>query len=195
MDGAKSLKARLQPLFPGAIFTPDVCHVAEKLWALGRHFHPEGSAALAAWVEELKALVYAGKATTLVRRLERWLEEVPRHGPGTKARREALAKLIGYVKPRRRMMRYRLWVEQDVVIATGQVEGAVRHLVGERFDCAGMRWRRDKAEALLHLRCIELNRDWDEFVRWSQERIGDRVRTARRHKVLTNQPLTLARAG
>jgi hypothetical protein len=33
-------------------------------------------------------------------------------------------------------------------------------IVGERFDCAGMRWRQDKAEAILHLRCIELNNDW-----------------------------------
>ena len=47
------------------------------------------------------------------------------------------------------MMHYREWMEQDLVIATGQVEGAVRHLVGERFDCAGMRWVKEKAEALL----------------------------------------------
>jgi hypothetical protein len=55
-----------------------------------------------------------------------------------------------------------------LVIATGQVEGAVRHLVGERFDCAGMRWLQEKAETLLHLRCIELNHDWQEFVTWFQ---------------------------
>jgi hypothetical protein len=55
-----------------------------------------------------------------------------------------------------------------LVIASGQVDGAVRHLVGERFDCAGMRWVQAKAEALLHLRCIELNGDWQEFVTWFQ---------------------------
>ena len=46
------------------------------------------------------------------------------------------------------------------MISTGQAEGTVRQLVGERFDCAGMRWIKGKAEALLHLRCIELNGDW-----------------------------------
>ena len=59
-------------------------------------------------------------------------------------------------RPQLSMMRYAVWMQQDMVIATGQVEGAVRHLVGERFDCAGMRWVRSRAEALLHLRCIEL---------------------------------------
>ena len=33
-----------------------MCHVVEKLWALGHHFHKEGSEELKAWVEELKAL-------------------------------------------------------------------------------------------------------------------------------------------
>jgi len=61
LDGAKSLKARLEALFPKAIFTLDVCHVVEKLWWLGRHFHQEGSVALKEWVENLKTLLYAGK--------------------------------------------------------------------------------------------------------------------------------------
>ena len=56
LDGAKGLKNKLQPLFPKAIFTLDVCHVVERLWKLGRHFHPEGSEKLQAWVEELKEL-------------------------------------------------------------------------------------------------------------------------------------------
>ena len=92
------------------------------------------------------------------------------------------------------MMRYGQWLKQDLVIATGQVEGAVRHLVGERFDCAGMRWIQAKAEALLHLRCIELNGDWDKFVNWFQRRTQIRLSKGERRKVLTNQPLPLTEA-
>jgi len=91
LDGAKGLKHSLKPLFPKAIFTLDVCHVVEKLWKLGRHFHQEGSAALQAWVEDLKALVYGGKVKTLVKRLQELLQRQPQHGPGTKGRRKALA--------------------------------------------------------------------------------------------------------
>ncbi len=194
LDGAKGLKHNLQPLFPKAIFTLDVCHVVEKLWALGHHFHREGTEALSEWVEELKALLYGGKTKALVKRLHRWLQQTPKQGPGNKGRRRALATLIGYLEPRLPMMRYQDWLEQDLVIASGQVEGAVRHLVGERFDCAGMRWRQDKAEALLHLRCIELNQDWEDFVTWFQGQTQDRLNQGERHKVLTNQPLILAEA-
>jgi hypothetical protein len=194
MDGAKGLKHNLEPLFPKAIFTLDVCHVVEKLWTLGHHFHKEGSDELKAWVEALKVLVYGGKAQKLVMRLEKLLEQVPMHGPGTKNRRKALTSLIGYLKPRRKMMRYGSWIKQDMVIASGQVEGAVRHLVGERFDCAGMRWVQEKAEAVLHLRCIELNGDWQTFVTWFQRKTATRLNKGERPKVLTSQPLPLANA-
>jgi hypothetical protein len=194
LDGAKSLKGSLRPLFPKAIFTLDVCHVVEKLWALGRHYHNEGSVALAAWVDEFKELVYGGKTKTLLQHLRRLLAEVPKRGPGTKGRRKALTKLIGYVQPRQRMMRYARWMEQDLVIATGQVEGAVRQLVGERLDCSGMRWVRGKAEAVLHLRCIELNGDWEKFAAWFHEQTQKRLAQGERCKVLTNKPLPLLKA-
>ena len=194
VDGATGFQNRLERLFPKAIFTLDVCHVVERLWSLGHRFHKEGSDELKAWVEELKALVYAGQGQELIERLKTMLRETPQNGPGTKGRREALAAQIKYLEPRLAMMRYREWLEQDLVIATGQVEGAVRHLVGERFDCSGMRWLQGKAEALLHLRCIELNGDWDEFIHWTQQQTHARLQKCERVKVLTDKPLTIGMA-
>ena len=194
LDGAKGLKNSMKRLFPQAIFTLDVCHVVERLWALGHHFHKEGSEELQEWVEDLKELVYAGEAKKLVKRLKVLLRQVPKNGPGTKGRRKALAKLIGYLRPRVNMMRYGEWMQKDLVIASGQVEGAVRYLVAERFDCAGMRWIQGKAEALLHLRCIELNGDWQKFATWFQCGIQTRLNKDERRKILTDQPLPLRSA-
>jgi len=194
VDGAKGLREKLKPLFPNAIITLDVCHAVEKLWALGHHFRKEGSDELKAWVEELKELVYKGHAAKLVERLKTLLRQVSTHGPGTKGRRQALKKLIGYLEPRLEMMRYREWIEQDLVIASGQVEGAVRHVVGERMDCAGMRWIPKLAEALLHLRCIELNGDWDKFIAWAYQRYQDELRDRNAVQIRTNKPMELPRA-
>jgi hypothetical protein len=193
MDGAKGLRQNLEPLFPKAVVTLDVCHVVEKLWELGHRFHQEGSAELTAWVEELKALVYGGKAAELVERLRDYLKQVPAHGPGTKGRRAGLKALIGYLAPRLEMMRYAEWIAQDLVIGSGQVEGAARHVVGERMDCAGMRWLQGKGEALLQLRCIELNGDWDRFITWVQGRTQTRLQLRQRLRILTDQPMKLAK--
>jgi hypothetical protein len=194
LDGVESLKNDLQALFPKAIFTLDIWHAVDRLWSLGRHFHPEGTEALAEWVDDLKSFLYGGQAKELVAVLRDLLRKESLHGPGTKGRREALQEQIGYLEKRLDMMRYEEWLEQDLVIASGQVEGAVRHLVGERFDCAGMRWTPGKAEALLHLRCIELNGDWQKYVAWFQGKTLRRLKQTRRLKVLTNQPIRLKEA-
>jgi hypothetical protein len=194
LDGAQSLKDNLAPLFPNAVFTLDVCHVVEKLWAVGHRFHREGSPELQAWVEDLKALLYAGQAAQLVERLRGYRQQVPAHGPGTKGRRQALDKLVGYLEPRLDMLRYREWAEHDLVLASGQVEGAARHVVGERLDGSGMRWTTGKAEALLHLRCIELNGDWERFCAWVQQRHQEVLDQRLPQKILTDQPLQGKRA-
>ena len=84
-----------------------------------------------------------------------------------------------------------LWIfEKQLLI----VEGAGRYLVGECLDCAGMRWIQGKAEALLHLRCIELNGDWQKFASWFQRGIQARLNKDGRRKILTDQPLPLTSA-
>ena len=57
------------------------------------------------------------------------------------------------------MLRYAYCKRKDLVLASGQVEGAVRYVVAQRFDCSGMRWIVENAESLLQLRCLEVNGD------------------------------------
>ena len=64
------------------------------------------------------------------------------------------------------MTNYKELLEQDLEISSGAVEGAVRYVVSQRFDSAGMRWIRERAEALLQLRCIENNGEWDAFMKF-----------------------------
>jgi hypothetical protein len=45
-------------------------------------------------------------------------------------------------------------------IATGVIEGACRHLVKDRMDITGARWSLDGAEAILKLRTLISNNDW-----------------------------------
>ena len=194
MDGAKRLRTALEEKFPKAIFTLDVWHVVERLWAVGRHYHKEGGDELAEFVDELKALLYEKTAETLVERLQKLLQQVPHNGPGTKGRRQILQKTINYINRRFDMMHYQEWLEKDLVISTGQVEGTVRQLVGERFDGAGMRWLKGKAEALLHLRCIELNGDWQKFVNWFQRKNQGHLHQGKRRRVLSDKPLTVKKA-
>ena len=57
------------------------------------------------------------------------LEETPLTGPGNKYRRKLLSKTIAHFERNRLRMRYQRLRRHDLDIATGVVEGAVRHLV------------------------------------------------------------------
>ena len=60
-------------------------------------------------------------------------------------------------------MPYHAFRRDDLDIATGAGEGAIRNLVRMRLDGPGMRWSRGRSEWVLHLRCILLNGQWDDF--------------------------------
>jgi len=170
IDGEICLEQRLRRLFPEAILTLDVRHAQEKLWEVGRLFHAEGGAELSRWVEELEELLYKGHVRALLQRLEQESRGVSPRGPGTKEKRRVLEAVIGYLGARVKLMDYGRLRKEDLVIASGVVEGAARYVVGERLDNSGMRWIEERAEAVLLLRCIEVNGDWEAFMEWSQER-------------------------
>jgi hypothetical protein len=181
VDGETCLERRLRRLFRGAILTLDVRHAQEKLWEVGRLFHREGSGELTCWVEELEELLYKGHVRSLLHRLEQEMRGISARGPGTKEKRRALKKVIGYLEARVKLMDYGRLRKEDLVIATGVVEGAARYVVGERLDNSGMRWIEERAEAVLLLRCIEVNGDWEAFMEWSQ---GQRTQELQRGQVV-----------
>jgi hypothetical protein len=165
LDGEVCLEQEMRNLFPQAILTLDIRHAQERLWKVGRLLHAEGSQELAAWVEPLAELLYQGKVEELLEQLR----GIRFTGPGCKTKRETQRKAIAYLEKRQSLMNYGQWREQDLVLASGVVEGAARYVIGERLDNSGMRWIVERAEAVLLLRCIEVNGDWDAFFAWSEE--------------------------
>jgi hypothetical protein len=169
-DGADTLWGLQQEFFPDAEVCLDWYHVAEKLWAVGKCLHREGSPELEAWVAEQKLRLRRGSFDAMMTELIAILEQTPLTGPGNKWRRHILAKTIAHFEKHRRRMRYQRLRRLDLDIATGVVEGAVRHVVGIRLDGPGMRWGLDRMERVVHLRCILVNGMWDDFERHLADR-------------------------
>jgi hypothetical protein len=169
-DGDRVLEQYAREFFPKATITLDVIHATEYLWKAGRSFYREGSKQLAAWVAEQKDRLYAGKIKAILRDLRRELDALAKTGPGNKGKRARLSGAIRYLAARVKLMNYRELLDQDLEISSGPVEGAVRYVIGQRFDAAGMRWITERSEALLQLRCIEINEQWDDFIRFVERR-------------------------
>lgn len=191
VDGGKCLKDGLSKLFPEASFVLDIRHVEEKLWKIGRTFYEKSSKELETWVEGKRTFLYDGSASDLVSELKDLKGKLSRRARRDKHKRETLEEVIQYMESRLDMMNYKEYIEEDLPIASGVVEGAARYVVGDRMDCSGMRWIPGRAEALLYLRCIELNGEWDQFYEWVYRRWKDKLRQKQKVIVRTNKPIDL----
>jgi len=92
------------------------------------------------------------------------------------------------------MMNYANWLKQDLVIASGVIEGACRYVIGERMDCSGMRWIAGKGEMILYLRCLEVNGLWESFFDWCCELWAAKLEQREAVPIRTDQPLKLPEA-
>jgi hypothetical protein len=65
-------------------------------------------------------------------------------------------------------MKYDEYRARGIPMGSGVVESACRHVVASRLKGPGMRWDETGAEAILHLRTLELSGRWDAF--WERDR-------------------------
>ena len=198
-DGDNDLDRYIAELFPGAIHTIDVMHVIEKLWDAASSVHREGTPEAHSWVAKQKDALYGGKAASIVVELDRQLARIARTGPGNKYRREKLEEVRSYIAKRVSRMNYKALADRDLELGTGPVEGAIKNLMYKRMDHGGMRWIKERAEALLQLRCIDANGDWESFVarvhaKTQAEQISSARRVRIQHRQAAPLPTVLAEA-
>ena len=174
-DGDEDYQRYIEELFPEAEHSLDVMHMIEYLWKAGACLYRQGSKKLERWIERQKEHLYKGEAEQIVNTLRTRLE-----GKLSKSKKKRLQGIIDYMSKRLHMMNYDELADDDLELASGIVEGAVRYVVSQRFDEGGMRWIPERAEALLQLRCIEINGEWEQFISFVRERIRRKKSQSRR---------------
>jgi hypothetical protein len=137
----------------------DLMHVNPRLWEAAHLFHPEGSDEATQFVRQRMLRVLQGKTRDVIAGLRQTGTE--RSLRGAKAAR--LRKLCKFLEKNLHRMRYHTYLRAGYPIATGVIEGACRHVIKDRMERAGMRWKIPGAEAMLELRTISANGDWEPF--------------------------------
>jgi hypothetical protein len=133
----------------------DIIHVVEYLWkAANALFGAEDSEA-PEWVAEQIERVLQGQASSVVRHLRR--TEL------SGQQREPLNQCITYLANHTRYLNYPHYLARGYPIATGVIEGACRYLVKDRMEITGARWGLPGGEAVLKLRALYLNGDFNAY--------------------------------
>ena len=74
-----------------------------------------------------------------------------------------------YIENNKERLAYNESVKQGLPIATGVIEGACRHLVKDRMDLTGARWRLTSADAVLKLRSLKVSGDLKKYLKFHFE--------------------------
>jgi hypothetical protein len=137
----------------------DIIHVIEYLWKAGRVFHPTSGSELENWVRHRLLGVLEGKAGLMAGGMRR---SATRKNLSAAVRKPVDA-CATYLLNKTPYLHYDQYLAQGFPIATGVIEGACRHLVKDRLEITGAKWRLPGAEAVLRLRALRASNDFDEY--------------------------------
>jgi hypothetical protein len=158
-DGDAALHRMQQNRLPGAVCILDIYHAIERIWDAATCFHPEGSQEANDFVVQRLERILEGKVGRVIGGLRQMATKQGLRG----SRLAQLSDAVGYLSNKRACMKYDEYLAEGYPIGSGVAEGACRHLVKDRMEGTGMHWRVPGAQAMLHLRAVWLNDDWDAF--------------------------------
>lgn len=138
----------------------DILHVSSYVWRAAKalHSHREHQEAFA---REQLLRILRGEVQGVVAGLRQ--RATKRKLTGLK--RKEIDTVCGYFDRHAHRMRYDEYLRAGYPIASGVIEGACRHLVKDRMERSGMRWRLAGAQPMLHVRAVYQSSYWDEFHR------------------------------
>ena len=137
----------------------DFIHVLEYVWRAAWSFYREGDPDAETWVHDKALAILNGKASTVAAAIRR--KATRRNLPTD--RRAGADRCADYLLNKRGYLDYPTALNNGWPIATGIIEGACRHIVKDRMDITGARWGLDGAEAILKLRAVHANGDFDDY--------------------------------
>ena len=140
----------------------DLLHATGYLWEAVHLFHPPGSQVALQLMKLLVLGLLSGVGAALIP----WLTDQAESIGLTAAHRERLDQISQYFHHNQARLHYDQYLAAGYPIASGVIEGACRYVIKDRLERTGMHWTVPGAQALLQLRCVALNGDWEAFMKY-----------------------------
>ena len=172
MDGEHKLWDRKRELLPeNVVEVLDLWHVMDRLWDVAKALHGAHDAASREFVSQRLRQILSGNVGRVIGGLRQTLTKrrLPR------AAAETIASTVTYFSNNRHRMRYHDCLREGYPIASGVIEGACRHVVGDRLDRTGTRWTVEGAISMLATRTTYLSDDWNDYQQFRIKREQNRL--------------------
>jgi len=165
----------------------DILHVSSYVWRAAKEFYPHQEQR-EAFARDRLLRILQGEVRGVISGLRQMASK-----RGLKGKRlEEIGTVCGYFEKHADRMRYDQYLAAGYPIATGVIEGACRHLVKDRMERSGMRWRVAGAQPMLHVRAVYQSSYWHDFHR---DRIAREQRVLHPNRALLRNYHPVALAG
>jgi hypothetical protein len=160
-DGAEWIWNLAHQHFPGAVQIVDLFHARQHLWDLARRLYPNDEAPQKRWIRAQQNRLDKGHIEKLVLALQSI--ETTNPELAEKLRTEA-----EYFQTNTERMRYPKFRQQHLFVGSGVIEAGCKTVIGSRLKRSGMFWTVRGANAILALRCCQLNGRFEDY--WEARR-------------------------
>ena len=153
----------------------DLIHVMEYIWSAAWCFFDQGDQAAENWVRAKTLAVLEGNARDVAAGIRRRASTAHL----AKAKRNNADTCATYLTNKAPYLDYPTALAAGWPVATGIIEGTCRYPVADRMDITGARWSVAGAEAVLKLRAVRANGDFNEYWTFHLDRERQRVHQTR----------------
>jgi hypothetical protein len=160
-DGAEWIWNLADLHFSGALQIVDLYHAREHLWKLARALHPNDQVQQKRWMLYHQNRLDQGRIEKLVSSLRSLEVRNPEL-------RETIRIEANYFERNAERMRYPKFRQLHLFVGSGVIEAGCKTIIGSRTKQSGMFWTVRGANAIIALRCCQLNGRFEDY--WEARR-------------------------
>ena len=152
-DGAPWIRNMAGTHYPDSVQILDYYHAKEKLCSFAKEAIKD-SKQRTQWIEQQEDLLFSDQVKLVIANISL----MPCRGPARQLQRS----LLTYYENNKQRMRYQSYRQQGLLIGSGPMEAAHRHVIQHRLKRSGQRWTIAGAQQIATLRCLNKSGQWNQ---------------------------------
>lgn len=154
-DGATWIWKWVEENYPGSIQILDYFHCKEKLCGFAAEAFPD-QIERKQWVQQQEDLLFQDQALLVIANICL----MSCKGKAKQLQRE----LLTYYENNSKRMKYKTYRDKGLLIGSGAMEAAHRHVIQQRMKLSGQRWTIAGAQQVANVRVADKSGEWDKIL-------------------------------
>ena len=157
-DGAKWIQQWIESMYPDCLHILDYYHAKEHLCGFAEIYFGADTTSKNTWIDTQEKLLLSDEVTTVIKNIS----SLPKSTK--KDVRKKQKSLIQYYQSNAKRMNYKTYKQMGLLIGSGPIEAAQRHVIQQRMKRSGQRWTKTGLQQIANLRVASKSDQWETVV-------------------------------